>query len=70
MNFLLFFIFLIVGVSLFFLFYKSYKDIFNPLGIFSIVWFSSIGISQLMVSEVQNPWTISTWFVVLGRVNF
>jgi len=66
MNFLLFFIFLIVGVSLFFLFYKSYKDIFNPLGIFSIVWFSSIGISQLMVSEVQNPWTISTWFVVLG----
>lgn len=66
MNLLLFFVFLIIGGGLFLISYKHYKDVLNPLGIFSIIWFSSIGISQLMLSEVQRPWSPSMWFVVLG----
>jgi len=66
MNLLLFFVFLIIGGGLFLISYKYYKDVLNPLGIFSIVWFSSIGVSQLMLSKIQHSWTISTWFAVLG----
>jgi len=71
MSFFLFFVFLIIGGTLFLIFYKYYKDILNPLGIFSIVWFFSIGISQLMLSNIQHPWTNLTWFTVLvSSVNF
>lgn len=66
MNYLLFFIFITIGIIIFLICYKYFKDILNPIGIFSIVWFSSIAISQLMFSEVQHSWSILTWIIVLG----
>lgn len=66
MTYFLFFIFIAIGISLFLICYKYFKDILNPIGIFSIVWFFSIGISQLMFSEVQHSWSILTWIITLG----
>lgn len=65
-NIELMILFLLLGVILYVAFYRYHHDILNPIGLFTLVWFSSIGIANLMLSRLQNPWDVSMWLVVLG----
>jgi len=65
MEILFFTLFIATAVCIFLVSYFCYRDILNPIGIFGIVWFSSVAISQLMLSGIQEAWTQETWFVVL-----
>jgi oligosaccharide repeat unit polymerase len=55
-----------LGFGIFgFSYYKS-RDIFNPIGIFSVVWLSTIGLATFRLSHLQAKWGGKTWAVVLG----
>lgn len=58
-------IFLLFGVLVFFLCYFRYKDIFSPIGLFSLFWFSAIGLSNLKLSTYQSEFTSILWLVLL-----
>lgn len=65
MEILFFVLFIAIALCIFSVSYFYYRDILNPIGIFGIVWFSSVAISQLMLSGIQEVWMQETWFVVL-----
>jgi len=66
MNILSCLFFLLVGLGFVFVSYRCWRDILSPIAIFSFVWFFSVGITQLMLSNTQHLWTFPTWFAVFG----
>jgi oligosaccharide repeat unit polymerase len=50
------------GVFLF-TYYKS-KDIFHPIGIFSLMWITTIGLNNFKLSNLQADWSFKMWIVV------
>lgn len=59
-------IFLLLGISIFIVTYFLYKDILNPVGLFSFVWLCAIGLSNLHLSPLQSEWTSELWLVLLS----
>jgi oligosaccharide repeat unit polymerase len=40
------------------------KDVFNPVGIFSLIWIFTIGLSNFKLSAWQTNWSTKMWVVV------
>lgn len=55
----------IISLILFQYYYLKTKDIFNPDGLFSLVWLFSVALSQLKLSSMQFDWNGKVWFVVI-----
>lgn len=49
------------GIYLFIYFFKSTKCYLNSRGIFSAVWFGTIGLACLQLHPLQINWNIKTW---------
>ena len=62
LSFLLLFL---SGIAFYISFYIKEKSFFSPAGVFSIIWFGSIGLSQLRLNINQIPFSLKTW-IVLG----
>lgn len=59
------------GILLFFINKRSAGYYTNMLGIFSVVWFFSIGLSTLRLHQSQVEWKINTWFcLVVTYISF
>lgn len=55
---------IILGFGIFlFTYYKS-KDIFHPIGIYSLMWITTIGLSNFKLSNLQGEWSSKMWIVV------
>ena len=55
---------LFVGVINFVFFFKQEKTLISIPGIFSIIWFFSLALSQLRLNINQIPFLSRTWFIL------
>jgi oligosaccharide repeat unit polymerase len=55
---------IIIGIAIYSFSIIKTNDIFNPVGIFSLVWIVTIGISNFRLSAWQSNWSVKMWFVV------
>jgi len=46
-------------------YYKNDKDVFNPDGVFSLIWLFCLGLSSLRLSERQYEWDLNVWIVLI-----
>ena len=53
------------GIFIFGVTYFLYKDILNPVGLFSLIWLGAIGLSNLHLSPLQSKWTGKLWLILL-----
>lgn len=59
-------LFILLGIGLFIYDYRKSNFLFNPVGVFEIVWFSTIGLSTLKLHSLQEEWSILTWFCLIS----
>jgi len=55
---------ILLGFGIFLFFYFKKKDIFHPVGIFSLIWFATIGLSNFKLSNLQSDWSLKMWLTV------
>ena len=65
LNYITSLILIVTGIILFFLNKKIDGYFTNPKGIYSIIWFSTIGLSTLKLHQDQVDWKLLTW-IYLG----
>lgn len=57
-------LFVVFGLFCFYLFFFK-KPKLHPLKFFLGIWFCTCGISQLLLSDFEKPWTFDFWALVL-----
>lgn len=45
-------------------YYKT-KDLFHPVGIFSLILIFTVGVANFNLSYIQSPWTGKTWLAIV-----
>ncbi len=59
-------LFCLVAIVLLLLFKKKYNFFINMPGVFSFIWFFTIGLSNFRLHWMQTEWKINTWVCLLG----
>jgi hypothetical protein len=58
-------ILIITAFALVYINKKEYGYYTNPIGVFSVVWFSTVGCATLRLHPVQIEWKFATWLCII-----
>ena len=64
------FLFILLGVVLFCVYYKSTKNYLNSRGLYLFVWLFAIGLSAMKFHPLQVEWKKETWICLWSSVVF
>lgn len=63
-------LFILLGVILFIVYFRSTKNYLNSRGLYLFVWLFAIGLSALKLHPLQVAWKKETWICLWGSVVF